>query len=168
MTKYERRDNLIALINIDQMRRIEEQSDPSDCALGAWCDGLNAGKLQIELDIIANGGNACFLAVITLAGEPVRAKMIDTKYGGCWALLDDRGKITGQFLPICDALSEPGTPYIAKDAKLRKRGFRQVAVMRPAEARIVGTGRGLAGTAYPCAIDPVTGQGQCAWLASEA
>jgi hypothetical protein len=46
---------------------------------------------------------------------------------------------------------------------LQRKGYRQVAVLRPAVARIVGRGHGLSGTAQACAVDAVTGQGSCAW-----
>lgn len=161
-------DAQLAELEATRLRRVEQQLDPSDCALSNWADGITSSKLQLERELIEAGGVAAFLALTTLDGQPVKAKMIATKFRReCWALLDGAGRLTGQFLPICDAASEPGTAYVAKDAKIQKKGFRQIVVARPAVVKIVGTGRGLSGTAWPARIDPATGQGACAWLPSE-
>jgi hypothetical protein len=160
-----RQEQLDALAH-DAQRRIEQQLDPTDCALSIWADGITRCKLELEIELEANGGYASFLELQTIEGAPVNARMIDTKFGSCWAVCDSNGRKTGEFLPICDAADdcECGTPYVAKDKKLRKRGYRQVAVLRKAIVKVCGSGRGLSGYAQACVIDPLTGQGRCAWL----
>lgn len=150
----------------ERRRRIEEQTDVGDCALSSWADGITRSKLEMEKELIEAGGKACFLALVTLSGEPVRAKIISSRFGQCWALLGPNGRYAG-FLPVCDAAVEPGQPYVAHDKKIQKKGYRQVAVLRPAKVEVVGSGHGLSGSARPAVIDLETGQGSCAYLPSE-
>ena len=162
MTRTEELNELAA----DARRRVEQQLDPSDCALSNWADGITRNRIELEIELEKAGGLAPFLAIQTLEGTLVDARMIETKFGTCWAIYAG-GRKTGEFLPVCDSDSECGTPYVAKDRKIRKRGYRQVTVLRPAVVKIVGEGRALSGWARACVVDPDTGQGACAWLPTE-
>jgi hypothetical protein len=72
----------------------------------------------------------------------------------------------GRRIRISRARTRKDTPYVARDSRLRRKGYTQRAMLRPAVVRIQGTGMGLSGSAWVVTIDPVTGQGACAWLPS--
>jgi len=107
-----------------------------------WAHGLNQ-RLNSELAKIAeNGGVWEFPALFDLAGNRVKAKVINGKYGACWAFCDDDGQFTGQFI----------TAFPARKSTMRRKGYVEGWEDAPANAHITGGGQGFAGMAS-CYID---------------
>lgn len=106
--------------------------------------GLSAQLHQAKADIAAAGGTAEFPALFDRSGNPVPAKLVRTRYGTSWALLesdDPDSSITGWFSP---SKAQDEDRRRATDAK---KGFYVGAVRAPANARYSGGGKGFAGMA---------------------
>ena len=116
----------------------------TDGFLSQWASGLTAQKLRLEAEIVENGGKAEFPALFDADGNLVPAKLVDTRYGLAWCLIDENnvhGPALGWFH---SSKHRDDAKRIA--ANLRK-GFRLGRVMAPARADIGGSGKGLAGAA---------------------
>lgn len=115
-----------------------------------WAHGVCAQRDRIAASIAEAGGVAEFAALFDLDGNWVPSKLIDAKYGTCWALLDEHGKFTGDFI----------SAFPKRASTMAKKGFYEGHALWPAKARIVGTGHGLSGSAWAVAakigadIDP--------------
>jgi len=137
-------------------RRAADQVDPGDCFLSSWADGITRSKLQYELEIAKNGGLSEFPALFDLDGNRVPAKLINAKYGQCWALLDENWRFIGFVSrPRLEPVKDPANlsqwvyqPTKRSAANLRKKGFVEGVEMAPARAQIVGSGHGLSGSAW--------------------
>ncbi|GAA3251426.1 hypothetical protein [Nonomuraea helvata] len=79
----------------------------TDGALSQWAHSLNAQEARLQADITEAGGVALFPALFDLNGNLVRAKLMHGQWGAYFALLDERGRITGQWF----------TPSKASDAR---------------------------------------------------
>jgi hypothetical protein len=91
-------------------------------------------------------------------GRKLDAKITQTRYGACWMIR--REGHPPQFCPLAVHWQEGGKGQADEfgydsrsQARLAKRGFRQIMVERPAKAEIVGTGRGLSGSAWATTIE---------------
>lgn len=93
----------------------------TDGFLSQWSSQKSSELDNAKAVILENGGYAKFERLVTNNDEPVNAKMINGKYGLCWALLNDNGDFTGQFL---------GT----SEKALLKHGLKEIFVERPAWA----------------------------------
>lgn len=113
-----------------------ERSD-TDGFLSQWSHGLHDALYQTQAEICRNGGKAQFRVLMDLDGNEVPSKLIDTKYGIAYALLDEHNKFTGKFV----------NPCISEKA-LAKKGFKIGEVWKPAWAKLTGRGRGLSGTCW--------------------
>src|SRR6476661_6496069 len=69
----------------------------TDGFLSQWASGLNAQKHRLQAEIEDNGGKWEFPALFDLDGNLVPAKLISTRYGMSWALLDPANP-EGSFL----------------------------------------------------------------------
>lgn len=124
-------------IQSSRQRRVEQQLDPFDCALSEWADEIGERKLSLEIQVERQGGVSTFPALYYLDGRRAPAKLLETRFGIRWALLDETGRLTGRFLPVAPT----------RESTLAKRGFREGQEEAPAKATVVGKGRGLSGQA---------------------
>lgn len=121
----------------------------TDGALSQWAHGLSGQKDRLQADIEESGGKAEFLALFDLEGNLVAAKLIDTRYGRAWGILesdDPRSKIVKWFNP-----SEAMKAVTARrnDAK---KGYFVGYVAAPAKAELRG-GDLLTVSAVPVRLD---------------
>lgn len=109
----------------------------TDGFISQWSSGLTAARLYREAQLIEDGGLACFPALFDLNGNYVPAKLIEGKYGECWALLDETGTFTGVFI----------NAWPARRATIANKGFLEGVVKRPARVKVM-SGKGGMATAY--------------------
>lgn len=76
-----------------------ERSD-TDGFLSQWASGITAQLKRAQAEIEENGGVADFPALLDLEGNEVPTRVIPGQYGTVFALVDDAGKFTGQFVPL--------------------------------------------------------------------
>lgn len=120
----------------------------TDGFLTQWASGLTAQQKRMEADLAEAGGVAAFLALFTLAGEPVPARLVDTRYGTKFAV----------FATAADAATH-GAPVVAwvnpfvKPAFLAKKGYKTAKVLAP--AKVVMRGNGGTGLAGATSVRPV-------------
>lgn len=100
----------------------------TDGFLSQWASGLSASKARLQATIVENGGVADFLALFTVDGTWVPAKVIDGNYGPRWMVLDGEGRRTGTYLPYLPA----------RRNTLASKGYLEGYVTRPAKADFVG------------------------------
>lgn len=82
-----------------------ERSD-TDGFLSQWASGLSARLAETQAKILEDDG-AEFWGLVDLSGNRVCAKLIDGKFGLCWAFMDQPGgKFVGRFVPFCEAAGE--------------------------------------------------------------
>lgn len=71
----------------------------TDGYLSQWASGITAREHRMNADLIEAGGVHEFAALFDAeTGERVRAKLIDGRYGLCWAFADENDKFTGRFV----------------------------------------------------------------------
>lgn len=68
----------------------------TDGFVSQFCHGLTAREYELCATLAEQGGVHEFAALYDLAGRRVRAKLIEGKYGLCWALCDDDGNYHGR------------------------------------------------------------------------
>ena len=124
----------------------------TDGFLSQWAMGLSAQKHRLAAEIAENGGRHSFPALFDLEGKLVPAKLVNTRYGETWAVLDgdDPHGDVAKWVGRSRAESIEG-----RVRAMEKKGYREGRVMARAKADIVGTGHGLSGTAWvaPVRID---------------
>lgn len=117
-----------------------ERSD-TDGFLTQWACGLGSSLASRRAEIKENGGKWTFQGLYRRAdGARIRAKMIDGKYGPCWAICDEHSQFTGQFFSCSYENSHR--------SKLWKAGLEQREEEAPAWADMDGEGYGLSGRAW--------------------
>lgn len=122
----------------------------TDGFVSQWASGITAREKRLQADIVENGGLAEFMGLFDLdTGARVRAKVIDGKYGLCWAFCDADDKFTGQFV----------SAFPKREATMAKKGYREDWEQAPARATIVGSGTGLSGAATCRAVKVRTDEG---------
>lgn len=99
--------------------------DNDDLDLSIWANDVNNEKDRLTLEIRANGGNWTFPALFNLDGQRVRAKLISSMYGECWAFCDDQGHPTGQFI----------SAFPARESTMRRKGYIEGEEEAPAFAK---------------------------------
>jgi hypothetical protein len=116
----------------------------TDGFLSQWASGLTAQLKDRQASITENGGLSDFPILLDAETKKiVSAKLVDTRYGTAWSLLDDEGKFTGQFI----------TAFPAKTSTMLGKGFIEARGIFPAVAKIVGDGgRGLSGNAWVATV----------------
>ena len=81
-------------------RWARDMTDPMDNCLSVWAQGATCDEANARLKVIAAGGLADCPGLYAADGGPrVRAKLIPTRYGVKWAICDENGDLTGDFLP---------------------------------------------------------------------
>lgn len=103
MTAEELRNK--AAIHAENARESFERCD-TDGFLSQWASGLNRNLCETQAEIVENGGRSEFWGLFDLQGNRIAAKLIDGRYGLCWALCDANRKFTGRFIPFCEAAGE--------------------------------------------------------------
>lgn len=115
----------------------------TDGFLSQWASDVSSQRLNLEADLADDGDMAEFPALFSAAtGELVPAKLISTKYGTAWALLDPanpRGRFLGFFNE--SRARKPAT----RSANNRKKGYTVGTIRAAARVVISGGGTGLAG-----------------------
>lgn len=120
-------------------RQAEESFErcDTDGFLSQWASKMTAQLDRARADIAERGGTWIFPVLLTLDGERVPAKLINGRYGKCWALLDGEGEFTGEFVGA----------FPKRESTLERKGYREGDEEAPADARIAGSGTGLSGAA---------------------
>lgn len=117
----------------------------TDGFVSQWAHQINGVKAQEQARIDENGGNWMFRALFDVDTEAiVPAKLISTRYGQAWALLestDPRSPFIGFVNPSQADKAE------TRRKNMAKKGYREGFVWAPAKADLVGGGSGLAGAA---------------------
>ncbi len=158
----------------EHRERAEEsfQRCDTDGFLSQWASGIEANRLDLQAQVVRNGGLWEFPALFDLEGKRVPAKLIEVRdrfkgYGtrSVWAIVDPAtNKFTGQFVSRpsvelydvynkdmgCMVQAVRVTKRAA--ANLAKKGFKEGHEMAPAKAEIIGTGHGLSGRAWAAVV----------------
>jgi hypothetical protein len=112
-----------------------ERSD-TDGFLSQWASGINARLDDVKAEIADADGLGVFerTGLVTLDGEPVESKVVETRYG-----TKHRIDATDEWLPY-----QP-----ARESTLAKRGYKEVTIeeVAPAQAMLASPpgARGLSG-----------------------
>lgn len=99
----------------------------TDGFLSQWASGLTADVHRRQAEIAANGGRATFPALFDLAGNLVAAKLIDTRFGTSWGVLesdDPRSAITAWI-----------GAFPKRATTLERKGYREGTVRASANAK---------------------------------
>ena len=120
--------------------RAEEsfQSCDTDGFLSQWASRLGADFDREKAKILEKGG-AVFPALFDLEGNLVKAKLINGKYGKCWAFVGEDGNFTGKFI----------SAYPKNRETMAKKGFLEGKVLQTAYAEYVGTSSNVFITSLP-------------------
>jgi len=121
----------------ESRRRSIDRSGISDGFLSQWASDVSGSKRDLQATIDANGGVAAFWGLFDVeTDERVAAKIIDGKYGQCWALVDEDGRFTGRFI----------SAFPKRRSTIERKGFYEDRELAPAIAKLGGgSGTGLAG-----------------------
>jgi len=101
----------------------------TDGFLSQWAAGLNAQREHLLAELEREGNVSEFPALCDLAGRRVRAKLINGKYGACWAMCHKDGRFTRKFV----------TAFLAKESTMVKKGYREGVEIAPASVKMVGS-----------------------------
>ena len=115
----------------------------TDGALSQYAHGLSARKYDLEAELAANDGLWEFPALFNLEGDLVPAKLVTTRYGVSWGLLDPtdvNASFVGFFNP-----SKAASEGVRVANNARKGYFVGVVKAEAAVGYSGGSGRGLSG-----------------------
>lgn len=125
----------------EQRREDSFQRSDTDGFLTQWACQITANRARKAAEVARRGGLDCHPGLFRASdGKRIRAKLIDGKFGACWAVCDREGKFTGKFI------SDNRGPRAA----LAKLGLVVCGEYVPSRANIRGTGTGLSGNAWAC------------------
>jgi hypothetical protein len=114
-----------------------ERSD-TDGFLSQWASGLSAQLKDAQAQIEENDGMADHRGLFRKSdGKRIRAKIIDSRYGRCWAICGADGEFTGQFFPTGE-----------NSRKQKAAGLYEDWEQAPSWAKFGGSGYGLSGQAW--------------------
>jgi len=105
----------------------------TDGFLSQWASGCTAALKRVQASIVEAGGNAEFPALFDLDGNPVPAKLIDTKFGTSWGVFES-----------WDALNDKGdivrwvNAFPKRESTMRNKGFTEGRVMAQGWAALSG------------------------------
>lgn len=124
----------------------------TDGFLSQWASGLSAQKHRMAAQVAADGGRAWFAALNDLeTGVRVPAKLIEGRYGMCWALVvPGTTEFTGEFI----------SAFPRREATMAEKGYSEGWEWAPALATFKGRGTGLSGSAWACVVRTDDGTGQ--------
>jgi len=113
-----------------KVARAEESFErcDTDGFLSQWASRLGADFDLKKAEILEKGG-AIFPALFDLEGNLVKAKLINGKYGTCWAFVGEDGKFSGQFI----------SAFPKNRQTMAKKGFLEGRVLQKAYAEYAGT-----------------------------
>lgn len=137
-TAQEYRDN--AATKRADAQKSWENSD-TDGFISQWASNLGAEVNELEATIAENDGKSEFSALFDLEGNLIPAKLIKTRYGSAWALLettDTDSKFVDFFNP---SRAQNEAQAVAKNAA---KGYYVGTVLVEAGATIQSYGNGLA------------------------
>jgi hypothetical protein len=109
--------------HIDKKHRSERESD-TDGFVSQYCHGISAQLEEKKAEIAERGGVWDFPALFDLDGNLVPAKLIDGKFGPCWAMVNGSGNFTGEFI----------SAFPKRESTMEKKGYREGTVELPAYA----------------------------------
>jgi hypothetical protein len=144
-------DNAAKIAELDRQiaetnQRVQESWERSDTDgfLSQWAGGLTASKLQLEKEILINGGTSVFPGLYTsdMVRVPAKAIVVAHPRGWgedtVWMLTPEAAKTYGRMF----------IPFGLNSRVQKKLGLQQVFERAPAEAFIDGRGKGLSGSAW--------------------
>ncbi len=117
-----------------------ERSD-TDGFLSQWASGLTAQEHEAQARVLESGGYAEHVGLYHLDGRRARAKLMPTKYGTRWMVLDENDKAILWL-----------TAFPKRKTTLAKHGFEERTEWAPSQARLVGEGHGLSGRAWVAVV----------------
>jgi hypothetical protein len=100
----------------------------TDGFMSQWAHTINAQKAQMEAELV-DDNMVAFPALFDLDGNLVNAKLISGRFGACWAICDDAGKFTGEFV----------SAFPKREATMVKKGYREGTEMAAARVKLVGS-----------------------------
>lgn len=114
-----------------------ERSD-TDGALSQWAADSMAQKYDLEARLAEQGGQWNFPALFNTEGHLVPAKLIDTKYGQSWALLEDGASSNSRFSGFVNR--SKASKAATRRANLAKKGYTEGTVRVPARVASASNG----------------------------
>lgn len=136
-------------------KRAESQARcGSDGFVSQSCHELNAREADAKAALADDGGMAEFPGLYDLEGNRLCAKLIDGRYGPCWAFLDKPGgDFTGEFLTAKSTWRRPDDSFTKREKagyktrvrNLRKKGYVEKLETAPAAVTLAGNGKGFSG-----------------------
>jgi len=117
--------------NADRM--VEQDLD--SMFLSYVCTDLTARVYELLAKLDNSDGLVEFPVLYTLQGRKANARAVFTRFGLRWALCDERGNFTGEFLPYRPR----------KASTLAKRGYEERLELLPAGVRLFAQGSGMSG-----------------------
>jgi hypothetical protein len=141
----ERAQSLRALA-AEHARRSQESFDRSDTDgfLSQWASDLTARQYRLAADLAEAGDRAEFPALFDLDGNLVAAKLITTRYGTAWALLESDDPNSRFIGWVNRSYAQKAA---TRNANMARKGYSEGTVLAPAKADIMGSGTGLSGAA---------------------
>lgn len=115
-------------------RRNEQEAADSfarcdtDGFLSQWASDRMASLRRLEARLLRQGGYAEHAALFDLDGNLVPAKLIGTRYGMAWMLLDEDGRKTGKFV----------SAFPKRASTMERKGYREGSVLAESYAELVG------------------------------
>ncbi len=100
-----------------------DRSD-TDGFLTQWAANTTARRYDAKAQLASQGGYSEFPALMTTDGHLVPAKLISTRYGQAWMLLDEHGDSTGEFVTPSRAATAA-----KRNAAMARKGY-QVGSVR--------------------------------------
>ena len=122
---------------IKASRRSHDSFDrcDTDGFVSQFCDTHQSRLYGMLAKLAESGWKYEFPALFDLDGNRVNAKLIDGKFGKCWALTDDNGRFNGKFI----------TAFPARKSTMAKKGYVEGKELAPAYAVTYGGGKGFSG-----------------------
>lgn len=110
-------------------RRDADQLDVEDCALSHFADQWGSMLNEAKARLVENDFQHEFTALFDLEGNEVKAKMVKTRFGYRWMVMDENGDAV-EWLPL------PSSDRQHKN--LEKKGYREGTVKRTAWVKLEG------------------------------
>lgn len=107
----------------------------TDGFLSQWAHGVCAQEDRLAARIKEDGGKAEFPGLFDLSGNLVPAKLVESRFGWSWMLLNDRGRCAGWFNESKARSAE------ARAKNNAKKGYYVGTVRVPAYAALQGRSR---------------------------
>lgn len=107
----------------------------TDGFVSQWASDLSGDLASTRAKIAENRGRWEFPALFDLRMNRVPAKLIDGKFGPCWAICEEDGRFSGIFI----------SAFPARESTMKNKGYIEGTEEAPAAAKIAGNGKGLVG-----------------------